>query len=149
MSHFIDIGVNLTNKSLARNLDAVIERAKAVGVMQMVVTGTNIEESQKAIELCEQYPEQLICTAGIHPHHASDWKPDTETILRQLAENDCVRAVGETGLDFNRNYSPREAQIEAFRQQLELAISIDKPILRTNAMHMMNSSKSYVNIETS
>ena len=128
MSHFIDIGVNLTNKSLARNLDAVIERAKAVGVMQMVVTGTNIEESQKAIELCEQYPEQLICTAGIHPHHASDWKPDTETILRQLAENDCVRAVGETGLDFNRNYSPREAQIEAFRQQLELAISIDKPI---------------------
>jgi TatD DNase family protein len=128
LSHFIDIGVNLTNKSLVQNLDSVIKRANAVGVMQMVVTGTNIEESSKAIEICGLYPEHLFSTAGIHPHHASDWKPDTESNLRRLSENICVRAIGETGLDFNRNYSPHEAQIEAYRQQLELAISINKPV---------------------
>jgi TatD DNase family protein len=128
LTQFIDIGVNLTNKSLARNLDAVIKRANAVGVTRMVVTGTNIEESNKAIELCEQYPEQLVSTAGIHPHHASDWELDVAAILSRLSENDCVRAIGETGLDFNRNYSPRAAQIEAFRQQLELAISLNKPV---------------------
>ena len=111
-----------------QNLDAVIKRADDAGVKQIVVTGTSVEESIKAIQLCEQYPDYLVCTAGIHPHHASDWKPDTSDILGQLAENVCVRAIGETGLDFNRNYSPRDAQIEAFRQQIELAISMKKPV---------------------
>ena len=128
MNQFIDIGANLTNKGLMQNLDAVIKRANDAGVKQIVVTGTSVEESIKAIQLCEQYPDHLVCTAGIHPHHASDWKPDTAAILGQLAENVCVRAIGETGLDFNRNYSPRDAQIEAFRQQIELAISMKKPV---------------------
>ena len=111
-----------------QNLDAVIERASNAGVKQIVVTGTSVEESIKAIQLCEQYPDHLVCTAGIHPHHASDWKLETATILGQLTENICVRAIGETGLDFNRNYSPRDAQIEAFRQQLDLAITMEKPV---------------------
>ena len=110
------------------NLDAVIDRAKDAGVRQMVVTGTNVEESNKAIQLCSHYPDHLVCTAGIHPHHASDWTQNTEKTLGRLIENSCVRAVGETGLDFNRNFSPRDCQIKAFRQQLELAISLKKPI---------------------
>jgi TatD DNase family protein len=128
LTHHIDIGVNLTNKSLMHNLDAVIKRANDAGVKQMVVTGTSVEDSNKAIQLCGQYPGHLVCTAGIHPHHASDWMKDTVSTLAHLLENACVRAIGETGLDFNRNYSPRDAQIEAFRQQLELAISKNKPV---------------------
>ena len=128
MTQYIDIGVNLTNRSLVHSLDAVINRASEAGVKQMVVTGTNVEESNKAIQLCRQYPNHLVCTAGIHPHHASDWIQDTENILGRLVENTCVRAIGETGLDFNRNFSPRDAQIKAFRQQLELAITINKPV---------------------
>jgi len=128
LSQFIDIGANLTNKSLMQNLDAVIKRAINANVRQIVVTGTNVDDTNSAIDLCEKYPQQLVCTAGIHPHHASDWKPNTANILGQLAENACVRAIGETGLDFNRNFSPRDAQIEAFRQQLELAIAMNKPV---------------------
>ena len=128
MTQHIDIGVNLTNKSLSKNLNVVITRAINADVKQMVVTGTNIEESKYAIQLCQEHPDYLVCTAGVHPHHASDWTLESAQILSHLAENSYVRAIGETGLDFNRNYSPQKAQIKSFREQLELAISIDKPV---------------------
>ena len=105
---FIDIGANLTNRSLMKDLDGVITRAADASVRQIVVTGTNLDESSKAIELCHQYPDQLVCTVGIHPHHASDWTSDTQASLQNLSKNPCARAIGETGLDFNRNYSPRD-----------------------------------------
>jgi TatD DNase family protein len=126
--NYIDIGVNLTNRSLNRDLDGVINRAMAVGVRQMVVTGTHIEESARAIELCQRYPDNLVCTVGIHPHHASEWESDTAQKIQVFCESSCVRAIGETGLDFNRNYSPADDQIRAFRHQLELAASLDKPV---------------------
>jgi TatD DNase family protein len=128
LTQFIDIGANLTNKSLMQDLDSVIERAVNAGVKQIIVTGTSIEDSSQAISLCRQYPDQLLCTVGVHPHHASDWTPDSVEILRDLADSACVRAVGETGLDFNRNFSPQDDQIEAFRRQLELAIALNKPV---------------------
>jgi len=111
-----------------RDIDAVISHACEAGVTQMVVTGTSVENSAKAIRLCGQYPDHLCCTVGIHPHHASDWNDDTAAQLHQLAENPTARAIGETGLDFNRNFSPRDEQVNAFRQQLELAISMNKPV---------------------
>jgi TatD DNase family protein len=128
LSQFIDIGANLTNKNLMHDLDAVIERAVNAGVKQIIVTGTSIEDSSQAIRLCRQYPDQLLCTVGVHPHHASDWTPDSAENLRDLAHSACVRAVGETGLDFYRNFSPHEDQIEAFRRQLELAITTNNPV---------------------
>ena len=128
MIEAIDIGVNLTNKRLLADVDAVLRRAREAGVAQMVVTGTTIAESQKAIELCENYPEHLVSTCGIHPHHASDWEVDSETQLRTMAKQDCVRAIGETGLDFNRNFSPRDDQEYAFRQQLALAAELQMPL---------------------
>jgi len=110
------------------DLDAVIERADKAGVKQIIVTGTSIEDSSQAIRLCRQYPDQLLCTVGVHPHHASDWMPESAGNLRDLADSACVRAVGETGLDFYRNFSPQDAQIEAFGRQLELAITLNKPV---------------------
>jgi len=110
------------------DLDAVIERADKAVVKQIIVTGTSIEDSSQAIRLCRQYPDQLLCTVGVHPHHASDWMPESAGNLRDLADSACVRAVGETGLDFYRNFSPQDAQIEAFGRQLELAITLNKPV---------------------
>ena len=128
MIEAIDIGVNLTNKSLLADVDAVLQRAQQAGVTQMVVTGTSIAESQKAIELCERYPERLVSTCGIHPHHASDWDQDSYAQLCAMAQLDCVRAIGETGLDFNRNFSPPAAQEFSFQQQMALAAELHKPL---------------------
>ena len=124
----IDIGVNLTNKSLLQDLEQVLLRAANVGVTKLVVTGTTLEESQKAIELCAKHPQQLFCTAGVHPHHASDWTDNTSDQISLLATQSCVRAIGETGLDFNRNYSPSPAQVDVFRRQMEIAIKLQKPV---------------------
>lgn len=128
MIELIDIGVNLTNKSLLDDLDAVMQRAADAGVHQMVVTGTTLEESRNALGLCRRFPQRLVSTCGIHPHHASDWNADSLADLESIAKNHEVRAIGETGLDFNRNYSPAAAQEHAFRQQIELAIKLNKPL---------------------
>ena len=125
---FVDIGVNLTNKSLLRDLEAIMQRAEEAGVRQMVVTGTSIEESRQAIALCQRYPGRLVSTCGIHPHHASEWNAGSLTALESMAHQHCVRAIGETGLDFNRNYSPPAAQELAFEQQLELAARLQMPL---------------------
>lgn len=128
MIELVDIGVNLTNKSLLRDLDGVLQRALTAGVTQMIVTGTSLHESEAAIELCARYPERLKSTCGVHPHHASDWDVSSATRLEALAQQECVRAIGETGLDFNRNYSPPEAQEQAFCAQMALAARLALPL---------------------
>jgi len=124
----IDVGVNLTNKSLMGDVDAVMQRAENAGVKQMVVTGTSVAESKQAIDLCNRFPRQLVSTCGIHPHHASEWDDSSLQQLSAMAQLQCVRAIGETGLDFNRNYSPPSAQESAFQQQMELAVTLKKPL---------------------
>lgn len=127
----VDIGINLTNKSYKKDLQQVLERAYDANVKQMVVTGTSEHESKQALALCQQYDEQrlrLFSTAGVHPHHAKDCNSDTFYILRQLLGNSCVKAVGECGLDFNRDFSPRSVQEKIFEEQLALAIELGKPV---------------------
>lgn len=128
MTQLIDIGVNLTNHSLQDQLDNVMQRAADAGVSQLVVTGTSEQESWRAIELCGAYPERLLSTCGVHPHHASEWQENSYRNLQALSEHACVRAIGETGLDFNRNYSPPAAQERAFEQQLLLAAELGMPL---------------------
>ena len=128
VTSLIDIGVNLTNKSLMADLEGVLQRARQAGVQQMVVTGTTYADSLAATRLCAEHPVALVSTCGIHPHHASDWQPDSYAQLRALALEECVRAIGETGLDFNRNYSPPEAQERAFAEQMALAIDLQMPL---------------------
>jgi TatD DNase family protein len=124
----IDIGVNLTNKRLRYDAARILQESAEQNVTKMVVTGTSLEHSRLAIELCGQFPQQLACTAGVHPHDAKDWDDDAARQLSTLIEHSCVRAVGETGLDFNRNFSPQAQQIEVFQQQLELAVQYGKPV---------------------
>ncbi|MHC5350227.1 TatD family hydrolase [Metapseudomonas furukawaii] len=127
----IDIGVNLTHPSLACDARALLERAEAAGVRQMVLTGTNLEDSEKALLAAEELDEsglRLFSTAGVHPHEASSWNADSQQQLRALLTASRVRAVGECGLDFNRDFSPRPLQEKALEDQLALAVETGKPV---------------------
>jgi TatD DNase family protein len=128
----VDIGVNLLNRQFQSDQDAVIERARAAGVGGMLITATDLNTTKSAIARCSS--PDLFCTAGIHPHDAgradsaSSADEDWLEQLASLAQSTVVRAVGETGLDFNRNYSPANIQIDFFRRQIELAQQINKPL---------------------
>ncbi|WP_174518603.1 TatD family hydrolase, partial [Pseudomonas cannabina] len=127
----IDIGVNLTNASFASQRQAVLDRAYAAGVAQLVVTGTSVEGSEQALQLCHELDEsaqRLFCTAGIHPHSASGWTGDTEQQLHALLKENRVRAVGECGLDFNRDFSPRPQQEKVLEAHLAMAVELHLPV---------------------
>lgn len=124
----IDVGVNLAHDSFDADRDAVLQRAVAAGVAQMVITGSSEEATRKAIELSRAHPGVLFATAGVHPHHAADLTADNLPTLRKLAQAPEVRAVGECGLDYFRDFSPRDLQRRAFGWQLELAKELRKPV---------------------
>ena len=118
----VDIGANLTHPAFASDRDEVIARARQAGVETIIVTGTTVGESREASML------GLPFTAGVHPHHARDCGTDTIPQLKSLAgDSNCV-AIGECGLDFNRNYSPHPDQEKWFIAQLELGLSLGKPL---------------------
>jgi TatD DNase family protein len=122
----IDIGANLTHSSFHGELDAVVARARGAGVFPLVVTGTTVLESRMAAEIADRF--ELYATAGIHPHHARDCGPETIAELKKLAQHPRVVAIGECGLDFNRNYSPHPDQEKGFVAQIELARALGKPL---------------------
>lgn len=124
----IDIGVNLTNDRFDSDRDDLINRAKEAGVDAMLVTGTSVNESRNALALCRRYPHYLYATAGIHPHDADQAEQDFIVQLTQLAEHDCVKAIGECGLDFNRNFSTPENQVRIFKSQISLAAQLSMPL---------------------
>jgi len=124
----IDIGVNLTNARFDKDRDELIVRAKSKGVNAMLVTGTNIPESQKALQLSIQYPDYLYSTAGIHPHDADNVSDNYLEEIRILAENKAVKAIGECGLDFNRNFSAPKQQEKVFSEQISLAAELQLPL---------------------
>lgn len=127
----IDIGVNLTHPSLASQAEALLERAYAAGVCQMVLTGTSLTESEASLRLCRQLDDsgqRLFSTAGVHPHDASGWNTNSVKELKTLLSEPQARAVGECGLDFNRDFSPRPAQEKALEDQLALAVELDLPV---------------------
>ena len=123
-----DIGVNLTNKRFDNDREQVLERALNCAVVRLIVTGTNLDESIKAEVLCRQFPTQLFSTAGCHPHDAKGFTSDHYSQLKQLLNIPSVVAVGECGLDFNRNFSPPDVQLKVFEQQLKLAVEVNKPL---------------------
>jgi TatD DNase family protein len=124
----IDIGINLAHDSYDADREEVIARAEAVGVVQMIVTGSSAASSRTAISLSRQHGGRLFATAGVHPHHATELSSTVVTELGELALEPEVVAVGECGLDYYRNYSPHAAQQAAFHRQLELATRCGKPV---------------------
>ncbi len=128
----IDVGVNLTNKRFDKDRTDIIVRAKEQGVSRLLITGTSIEASQQALQLCQdyqqQFPNSLYATAGVHPHDADGVSDDYLEQLAQLASQVAVKAIGECGLDFNRNFSAPEQQLKVFKEQISLAAELNMPL---------------------
>jgi TatD DNase family protein len=124
----IDIGANLTHESFSADREEVIARAGEAGVTRQVVTGADLASSRAAAAMAGAHPCRLWSTAGIHPHHATTFDPDHRDELRELLLLPQVVAVGECGLDYFRNFSPPAAQRAAFIAQLEIAVTVAKPV---------------------
>jgi TatD DNase family protein len=124
----IDIGVNLAHRSFHKDREAVIQRAFAAGVRTMIITGTSLASSEAALRFARERPHQLFATAGVHPHDSRNCTKQTLSELRGLAANQEVVAIGECGLDFNRDFSPRPLQERWFEAQIALAEEMDLPL---------------------
>ena len=125
---WFDAGVNLTHARLDRQLESVIERAQNAGVLNQLVIATNLREAHSALELCQRFPDSLHMTVGVHPHDADDAPHDLQQQLLQLAQSPHVKAIGECGLDFNRNFSSPTNQQRVFIEQIEVANELNLPL---------------------
>jgi len=138
----IDIGANLAHDSFDEDRDAMMRRAADAGVARMIVTGSSDVSNVQAAELAEGSGGVLFSTAGVHPHHASDYADKSDALIRSLVEKDVVVAVGECGLDYFRNFSPREAQLEAFKRQLEIAKDTSLPVF----LHQRDAHDDFIEV---
>jgi len=138
----IDIGANLAHDSFDEDRDAVLQRAFDAGVARIVITGSSDESNERAAALAESQPGLLYATAGVHPHHASDYTDTSDRLIREFVRRDVVVAVGECGLDYFRNFSPREAQLEAFRRQLDIAKDCGLPVF----LHQRDAHDDFVEV---
>lgn len=138
----IDVGANLTHESFRDDLPEVLERAGRYGVKRLVVTGTSLAASAAAIELASTRPGVLWATAGVHPHAAAGYDNAAEEALRTMLRHPLVVAAGECGLDYNRDYSPRDAQRTAFARQVELAAATGRPLF----LHQRDAHQDFIAI---
>ncbi len=141
-SSLIDIGINLAHDSFDSDRDSVIARAADAGVVQMIVTGSNRRSTHEAIAIARAHPRRLFATAGVHPHHSTELTDELWSELRELASRPEVVAVGECGLDYFRDFSPRDTQRQAFHRQLELASRAGKPVF----LHQRDAHADFVSI---
>jgi TatD DNase family protein len=138
----IDIGINLAHDSYDADRSSVLARAAAAGVVQMIVTGSSVASSRQAVALARQHPGRLFATAGVHPHHAAELGTAALAELGGLSLAQEIVAVGECGLDYFRNFSPHEAQREAFHRQLDLAARCGKPVF----LHQREAHEDFIAI---
>ncbi|OGP49782.1 MAG: hydrolase TatD [Deltaproteobacteria bacterium RBG_13_43_22] len=125
---WIDSHAHLEMKEFDPDRPQVIERAVAKGITGIITIGTDLESSQKSLALAKTY-QTIWATVGVHPHDAASFHPETLPQLTRLAQDKQVVALGEIGLDFYRNLSPQKAQIETFRQLIQLAKTVNLPII--------------------
>ena len=123
----IDIGVNLMNPTFNKDRQSVIEAAQKAGVKKLLITSIDIENSITVAAFAKDN-SCYKATAGMHPHYARNWNKEAAVQLRELLPLDAVVAVGECGLDYNRNYSPPLDQRLCFEEQLALAQEFQKPV---------------------
>lgn len=143
-----DIGVNATNKQLIGDLDEIFRRSLGAGVDKWLLIGGDVTHSRDVLRLCRGEPSSGYnptgwhCTGGVHPHDAKSVGDDFIAELRELHQDPRMVAVGECGLDFNRDFSPRPQQEAVFSAQLALACELDKPVY----MHERDASQRFVEI---
>ncbi|CAM3927737.1 TatD family hydrolase [Rheinheimera salexigens] len=133
MTLWCDVGVNLFSEQFAADRPLVLERATAAGVKHLLLIGSDLAESEQNLQFCLQQAQQqtslsLVTTAGVHPHYAAQVTDNWLQQLTQLLSADSVVAIGECGLDFNRDFSPRPQQQQVFAEQLQLAVQYNKAV---------------------
>ena len=138
----VDIGANLAHDSFDDDREAVLQRAFDAGVSRIVITGSSDDSNVQAAKLAATQPGVLYATAGVHPHHASDYTDKSDALIRKLAGEEAVVAIGECGLDYFRNFSPREAQLEAFQRQLDIAKDCGLPVF----LHQRDAHDDFVEV---
>ena len=153
-AQLVDVGANLTKSIFQKDYESVLARAHDAGVTAIVVTGTDLATSRFACKLTDAYRSKerditakrprMFATAGVHPHHALTVADLAQGMpeLRELLARPGVVAVGECGLDYNRNYSPQDIQRAAFEAQLELAADVKKPVF----LHDRDATTDFVEI---
>lgn len=137
----VDTHAHLDMSAFDKDRREVIARALDTGVGTIISVGTNLESSKKAIELAEKYPE-ILATVGFHPHDVATVDKANIASLGEIANHPRVIAIGEVGLDFYRNYSPREAQLQALKWQLDLAAKLELPVI----IHCRQAEKDMLNL---
>ena len=125
---FIDSHAHLNSEDFKGDLADVLQRANDAGVETIIVPGTNVETSLESVALAEKYPNVYACV-GVHPHDASKATEEALQQIEQLANHEKVVAIGEIGLDYHYDFSPRETQRDVFMKQIEMAIRHDLPIV--------------------
>lgn len=125
----VDICANLTHKSFHHDRGEVLRKARQAGLTAMIVPGSSIPDSNEALALAARHPGMLHAAVGVHPHHARGWNRDSRRLLRDLAMHEKAVAIGEAGLDYNRDLSPRADQRLAFERQIQLAAETGLPLL--------------------
>lgn len=130
----VDIGINITSKQLKGRWRKIVQDAVDKGVRDILLTGTSMKSSRESLRIANTWEKQtgeknLFCTVGIHPHDAKSFSI-TNTIdeMKYLLNDPIAVAIGECGLDYNRNFSPKEKQIECFRAQIALAVELQYPL---------------------
>ncbi len=137
----IDSHAHLNDEQFADDIPEVAARARAAGVMTIINVGSNLESSEKAVQLADTFDE-MYAVVGLHPHEASDLTLNLLKRLRELAAHPRVVALGETGLDYYYEYSTRSEQQTAFREQLSLADELSLPVV----IHSRDATKDTVDI---
>lgn len=129
----VDIGVNPTNNAFASNWRSEVQEAIDAGVEKMILTGVSIQSSKQSLDMAKTWYEETKCpnlyaTVGVHPHHANEWDDGYIGEMEKMLQHPFAVAIGECGLDYNRNYSCPNDQRYAFREQLKLAMRMNKPM---------------------
>jgi len=125
---FIDTHAHLFFPNFNGEVDQVIERAKTAGIDAILIPGTDIPTSVQAIELADKY-EMIYAAVGVHPHETKEWDNELLKQIEELSKHKKVVAIGEIGLDYYYDFSPRNIQLKAFRSQIDLALKLDLPII--------------------
>jgi len=138
---YIDIGANLLDESFNKDLDDVLDRSFGSNINILINTSSSIEEAKRSLDLTKKYPSRIYTTAGIHPHNASTADDQIKSNLTEIIKNKSVVAIGECGLDYFRNLSPKEKQLSVFKSHLEIAKETELPLF----LHQRDAHEDFVN----
>ena len=137
---YFDIGANLTHESFERDFDKILLEAKLNGVKKICITSSSLEDTKNSLEITSKNPDFLITTCGIHPHNADTFKKTDKDKIIELCNQPSIKAIGETGLDFNRNFSKKSKQLSCFVSQIEIAEELSLPLF----MHQREAHKDFL-----